>query len=188
MLLQNLTASCKYDASIAFFVYLNHFFLFQLPAFQSQSLEAFCLPALTPDFYTYYSKQPCSFFTTRQSSSLQKKNVFLQIPSATHHCQAISVYLWTLCEIDSNQSQLVLAVISQTSGSADCCCSSVIQLCLTLCDPMDCSMPGLPVPHHLLEFAQVHVHCISDAVRPSHPLTPSSPSALNLSQHQGLFQ
>ena len=57
-----------------------------------------------------------------------------------------------------------------------------------LCDPMDFSMLGLPVPHHLQEFAQVHVHCISDAVQPSHLLTPSSPSALNLSQHQGLFQ
>ena len=65
---------------------------------------------------------------------------------------------------------------------------SVAQSCLTLCDPMDCSTPGLPVPHHLLEFAQVHVHCIGDAIQPSHPLTPSSPSALNLSQHQGLFQ
>ena len=53
---------------------------------------------------------------------------------------------------------------------------------------MDCSTPGLPVLHHLPESAQVHFHCISDAVQPSHPLTPSSPSALNNSQHQGLFQ
>ena len=53
---------------------------------------------------------------------------------------------------------------------------------------MDCSLLGLLVPHHLLEFAQVHVHCIFDAIQPSHPLMPSSPSALNLSQHQGLFQ
>ena len=57
-----------------------------------------------------------------------------------------------------------------------------------LCNPMDCSTPGPPVPHHLLKFAQVHVHCISDAIQPSHPLMPSSPFALNLSQHQGLFQ
>ena len=52
---------------------------------------------------------------------------------------------------------------------------------------MDYSMPGLPVPHHLLKFAQVHVNCISDVIQPSHPLTPSSPSALNLSQNQGFF-
>ena len=63
-----------------------------------------------------------------------------------------------------------------------------IQLHPTLCDPMDYSMPTLPVPHHLLEFAQVLIHCTSDAIQLSHPLTPPSPSALNLSQHQGLFQ
>ena len=68
------------------------------------------------------------------------------------------------------------------------CCRSVTQLCLTLGDPMDCSAPGFPVPHHLPKFAQVYVHCISDAIQPSHPLTPSSPSAFNLSQHRGLFQ
>ena len=60
------------------------------------------------------------------------------------------------------------------------------QSCLTLCDPMDCSIPGLPVPHHLPEFAQVLVHCIRDAIQPSHPLMPSS--AFSLSQHQGLFK
>ena len=68
------------------------------------------------------------------------------------------------------------------------CCCSVTQSCPTLCNSMDCSMPGLAVPHHLLELAQVHVHCIGDTIQPSQPLTPSSPSALNLSQHQGLFQ
>ena len=56
-----------------------------------------------------------------------------------------------------------------------------------LCDPMDCSTPGHLSPHHLLEFAQVHVHWIRDAIQPSYPLSPSSPPALNLPQHQGLF-
>ena len=56
------------------------------------------------------------------------------------------------------------------------------------CNPVDFSTPGLPVPHHLPKFAQVHVHCISDAIQLSHPLMPSSPPALNLSQYQGLFQ
>ena len=68
-----------------------------------------------------------------------------------------------------------------------CCCCSVPQSCLTLCNPTDGSTPGLPAPRHVPEFAQVHVHCISDAIQPSHPLT-SSPSALSLPQHQGLFQ
>ena len=70
-------------------------------------------------------------------------------------------------------------------------CCSVAQSCLTLCDPVhpcDCSTPGLPVPHHLPEFAQVHVLCISDAIQSSHSLMPSFPFALDLSQHQGLFQ
>ena len=65
--------------------------------------------------------------------------------------------------------------------------SSAAQLCLTLCDPMDCSMPGLPVHHQLPELAQTHVHRVGYAIQPSHPL--SSPStAFNLSQHQGVFQ
>ena len=68
------------------------------------------------------------------------------------------------------------------------CCCSVAHSCPTLCDPMNCNTPDLPVPHHLPEFAQVHVHCTGDAIQPSHPLMPSSPSSLNLSQHQGLFQ
>ena len=67
------------------------------------------------------------------------------------------------------------------------CCRSISQLCPALWDPMDCSTPGFPVLHSLQEFAQVHVHWVGDAIWPSHPLPPSSP-ALNLSQHQGLFQ
>ena len=53
---------------------------------------------------------------------------------------------------------------------------------------MGCSVPGFPVPQHLPEFVQVHIHWISDAIQPSHPLLPSSPPSINLSQHQGLFQ
>ena len=66
--------------------------------------------------------------------------------------------------------------------------SSATQSGPNLCGPMDCSMPGLPVHHQLLEFAQTHVHCVGDAIQPSHPLLSPSPPALNLSQHQGLFQ
>ena len=57
-----------------------------------------------------------------------------------------------------------------------------------LCDPMDCSMPGFAVLHCLLEFAQTHVHWVCDAIQWSHPLSPLSPPALNLSQHPSLFQ
>ena len=66
--------------------------------------------------------------------------------------------------------------------------TSVAQSCLTLCDPMDCSMPGLPVHHHLPEFTQTHVHWVSDTIQPSHPVSSLSPPIFNLSHHQGLFK
>ena len=59
---------------------------------------------------------------------------------------------------------------------------------LTLCDPMNCSTPGLPVHHQLLEFTQTHVHQVSDVIEPSHPLSSPSPPAPNPSQHQSLFR
>ena len=65
---------------------------------------------------------------------------------------------------------------------------SVAQLCLTLFNPRDCSTPGLPVHHQLLELVQTHVHRVGDAIQPSHPLSPPSPPAFSLSQHQGLFK
>ena len=66
--------------------------------------------------------------------------------------------------------------------------SSVAQSCLTLCDPMNHSTPGLPVYHQLLEFTQTHVHRVGDAIQPSHPLSSPSPPAPSPSQHPGLFQ
>ena len=66
--------------------------------------------------------------------------------------------------------------------------SSVAQSCPTLCDPMDCSTPGFPVHHQLLELAQTHIHQVSDAIQPSHPLSSPSSPALSLSQNQDLFQ
>ena len=66
--------------------------------------------------------------------------------------------------------------------------SSVAQSCPTLCNPMDCSMGGLPVRHQLLEFAQTHVHWVGDAIQPSHPLSSPSLPTFHLSQHQGLFK
>ena len=66
--------------------------------------------------------------------------------------------------------------------------SSVTQSCPTLCDPMNCSTPGLPVHHQLPEFTQTHVHWVGDAIQPSHPRSSPSPPAPNPSQHQSLFQ
>ena len=66
--------------------------------------------------------------------------------------------------------------------------SSVTHSCLTLWDPMDCSTPGFPVHHQLLEFTQTHVQWVGDAIQPSHPLSSPSPPTFNLSQRQGLFK
>ena len=65
---------------------------------------------------------------------------------------------------------------------------SVTQSCLTLCNPMDHIMPGLPVHHQLPKFTQTHVHWIGDTIQPSHPLSSPFPTAFNLSQHRGLFK
>ena len=66
--------------------------------------------------------------------------------------------------------------------------SSFTQSCLTLCVPIDCSTPDFPVHHQHLEFTQTHVHRVSDAIQPSHPLSSPSPPTFNLTQHYGLFQ
>ena len=86
--------------------------------------------------------------------------------------------------LSDTQGQVEQILVPATSQSI-----AVVQsLWPTICGPMDRSTPGLPILHHLPELAQVLVPCISDAIQPSHPLTLSSPSALNLSQHHGLFQ
>ena len=65
---------------------------------------------------------------------------------------------------------------------------SIAQSCPTLCDPMDCTTPGFPIHHQLLEPIQTHVHQVSDAIQPSHLLSSPSPPTFNRSHHQGLFQ
>ena len=77
---------------------------------------------------------------------------------------------------------------SSTPRSSQGCSCSVAQSCLILCNPIDCSTLGFPVLHHLLEFAETHVYWFSDSIQPSCPLLSPCPPALNLSQHQGLFQ
>ena len=73
-------------------------------------------------------------------------------------------------------------------SSASVAAAKSLQSCPTLCDPMNCSTPGLPVHHKLPEFIQTQVHRVSDAIQPSHPLASPSPPAPNPSQHQSLFQ
>ena len=111
-------------------------------------------------------------------------------------------FLLQLSVIDLHSSVVVYWTPSNLGGHlfAFLCCpwgsrgkntvqfSSIAQLCPTLCDPMNCSTPGLPVPHQLLEFTQTLVHRVGDAIQPSHPLLSPSPPAPNPSQHQGLFK
>ena len=101
-----------------------------------------------------------------------------------HTCMLL--YTWQICK------EIFFRVIQDwwcinPNGYITQSVSSVAQLCLTLCDPMNCSMPGLPVHHQHPELAQTHVHRVCDAIQSSHPLSSPSP-AFNLAQHQGLFQ
>ena len=93
---------------------------------------------------------------------------------------------WEIC-MQVKKQQLELDM-EQWTGSELEKFTWVAQLCLTVCNPMDCSLPGLPVHHQLLELAQTSVRQVRDAIQTSHPLSSPSPPAFNLSQHQGLFQ
>jgi len=96
------------------------------------------------------------------------------------HCSQEDLLVMAVCPAASKVNSPVL---TQTEPF-----SLVTQSCLTLYDPMDCNMPGFPVHHQLPQPTRTHVHHISDAIQPSHPLSSPFPPALNLSQHQGLFQ
>ena len=103
-------------------------------------------------------------------------NIINQLYSQFKNClkkQRLSVLCWTIC------CPICISSVWFTS---------VTQFCPTLCDPMNCSTPGPHVHHQLPEFPQTHVHRVSDAIQPFHPLSSPSPPAPNLSQHQGLFQ
>ena len=103
--------------------------------------------------------------------------------------KAIALTRWTFVSkvmslLFNMLSRLVIAFLPRISSVQF---NSVAQSCPTLCDPMNRSMPGLPVHHQLPEFTQTHIHRVSDAIQPSHPLSCPSPPAFNLAQHQGLF-
>ena len=86
------------------------------------------------------------------------------------------------------QIPLNLAMLVSALQKICCYLCSVGKSCPTVFHPMDCSTQGFPVLHYLLEFTQTHVHCVDDAIQPSHPPSPPSPPALSLYQYQGLFQ
>ena len=106
-------------------------------------------------------------------------------------CYTVGPYwLYTISYIGYITLLVIYSSVSISSQASDLSVqfSSVTQPCLTLCDPMNHSTPGLPVHHQLPEFTQTHVHRVGDAIQPSHPLLSPSPPAPNPSQHQSLFQ
>ena len=108
--------------------------------------------------------------------------IALQCSSTGVICQ------WASISAAAEWEEISMFCMENVVYTACCCCCSVAKLFLTLCDPVDCSTPGFPVLHYLPEFAQTHVPWVSDDIQPSYPLLSPSPSALNLSQNQGLFQ
>ena len=104
-------------------------------------------------------------------------------------CWRLIVFKWILLQnlpLTQESHLTFLILVNMIGHSVQF--SSVTQSCLTLCNPMNHSTPALPVHHQLLESTQTHVHRVGDATQPFHPLLSPSPPALNLSQHQGLFQ
>ena len=116
----------------------------------------------------------------RYSMFLGRKNQYCENDSTTKHNLQIHCDPYQITSGTFHRTRTKNFTIFQFS--------SVTQSCLTLCDPMYCSTPGLPVLHQLLEFTQIHVLWVSDAIQPSHPLSSPSHPAFNLSQHRGLFK
>ena len=114
----------------------------------------------------------------------------IKIPSneSTLHMRWPKYWSFSFSIIPSKELPGLVSFRTFLNSSGSVQFSSVAQSCPTLCDPMNRSIPGLPVHHHLPEFTQTHVHRVSDAILPCLPLSFPSPSAPNPSQHQSLFQ
>jgi len=138
-----------------------------------------------------HTRLPCPSFTISQSL-LKLMSIESVMPS--NHlilCHALLLLSSVFLSIRVFFSELALHIRWPKYWNFSFCkyqFSSVAQSCPTLCNSMNCSMPGLPVHHQLLEFTQTHVHRVGDAIQPSHPLSSPFPSAPNPSQHQSLFQ
>ena len=103
---------------------------------------------------------------------------------------SICQQLWKTQQWPQGWKRSIFIPIPKKGNAQECSVqfSSVTRLCPTLSDPIDCSTPGLPVHHQFLELTQTHVHWVCGTIQSSHPLSSPSPPALNLSQHQDLFQ
>ena len=118
---------------------------------------------------------------------------FSLIPSRTNHGEKYSVQTNTVPGLKiklyiQNKKKIKEKIFSFGKSKTLVQFSSIAQSCPTLFDPMNCSTPGLPVHHQLTEFTQTHIHRVSDAIQPSHPLSSPFPPAPKPSNHQSLFQ
>ena len=134
-----------------------------------------------------------TYFWNTNTLSLSEKQIHPESVSTAFGCLLLLIKLlvWiTDCVPRTlyTLSHLILSITERIGKNSSIQFSSITQSCPTLCNPMNHSMPGLPVHHQLPEFIQTHVHWVGDAIQPSHPLSSPSPPALNPSQHQGLFK
>ena len=146
-------------------------------------------------------------WTARRSNQSILKEISVEYSLKGHEAEAETPILWPpdakswviwkdpdagkdfMQEEKGTTEDKIVGCNHQFSGhAAAAAAAKSLQLCPTLCDPMDRSIPGLPVHHQLLQPTQTHVHWVGDAIQPSHPLSSPSPPALNLSQHRGLFK
>ena len=132
------------------------------------------------NFYSEYIRNSYNSITSKNKQSFKKQKTSIDSSQKKIHHQKVHIHY--------NGQNLKLSMLSVGEDMKQWNSCSVAQSCPTLCDPMDCSMPGFPVLHSLLELAQTRVHWIDDAIQPSHPLSPASPPAFSLSQHPGLVQ
>jgi len=116
---------------------------------------------------------------------LQHSSTSASVSGGLFPCMSVGLHPNLLHHSLMKTSVIEFRIHSESRTISSSC--SVTKSCPNL-QPMDCSMPGFPVLHYLLEFAQTHVHWVDDAIQPSHPLSSPSPPALNLPQHQSLFQ
>ena len=134
------------------------------------------------------------WYIWRDTAELESRNVFQSLINYgvfSHWLTSKRLYLsspdpcniWIFQYIHISNLTLDIERLSLTFVSF----SRIAQLCLTLCNPVDCSTPGFPVHHQLPELTQTHVHWVGDAIQSSHPLSSPSPPVFNLSQHQDLF-
>jgi len=143
----------------------------------------------TWDIYTLviflYNKHKENKMTIKQIKTFKVIHFSMKVFILQHNCIKRTT---TKCPKGEGKSDIGSYFLIMEINTSLIQFSSVAQSRLTLCDPVDSSMPSLPVHHQLLEFTQTHAHRVDDVIQPSHPLlSPSSP-AFNLSQHQGLFQ